>query len=102
MNEQQFYTIQENYKERFFQLPKVFFTNPKYMNLKNVSKIAYSILQDRLQLSIKNKWVDDVGRIYFVYTDKKLMEILNISKNHVTTVKKELKNAGLLLSLIHI
>jgi len=97
MNEQQFYTIQENYKERFFQLPKVFFTNPNYMNLKNVSKIAYAILQDRLQLSIKNKWVDDVGRIYFVYTDKKLMEILNISKNHVTTVKKELKNAGLLI-----
>ena len=97
MNEQQFYTIEENYKERFFRLPKVFFTNPNYMNLKNVSKIAYAILQDRLQLSIKNKWVDDVGRIYFVYTDKKLMEILNISKNHVTTVKKELKNAGLLI-----
>ena len=93
----QFFTIQENYRERFFQLPKVFFTNPKYMKIKNVSKIAYAILQDRLQLSIKNKWVDEDGRIYFVYTDKKLMDILNISKNHVTTVKKELKEVGLLI-----
>lgn len=74
----QFFTIQENYRERFFQLPKVFFTNPKYMKIKNVSKIAYAILQDRLQLSIKNKWVDEDGRIYFVYTDKKLMDILNM------------------------
>ncbi|WP_347130948.1 replication initiator protein A [Staphylococcus capitis] len=96
-NNKQFYTIEESYKERFFRLPKVFFTNPNYMKLKNVSKIAYAILQDRLQLSIKNKWVDDAGRIYFVYTDKKLMEILNISKNHVTTVKKELINVGLLI-----
>ncbi|EIE3867236.1 replication initiator protein A [Staphylococcus pseudintermedius] len=93
----QFFTIQENYRERFFQLPKVFFTNPKYIKLKNVSKVAYAILQDRLQLSIKNKWIDEDGRIYFIYTDQKLMDILNISKNHVTTVKKELKEAGLLI-----
>ena len=33
MNEQQFYTIQENYKERFFQLPKVFFTNPIFISV---------------------------------------------------------------------
>ncbi|HDH6785648.1 TPA: replication initiator protein A [Staphylococcus aureus] len=92
-----YFTIQENYRERFYQLPKVFFTNPTYMKLKNDSKIAYAILQDRLQLSIKNEWIDEDGRIYFVYTDKKLMEILNVSKNHVTTIKKELKEANLLI-----
>ncbi|MDW4404344.1 DnaD domain protein [Staphylococcus saprophyticus] len=93
----QYFTIQENYQEKFYRLPKVFFTNPKYIKLKNDSKIAYSILQDRLELSIKNKWVDQSGRIFFIYTDKKLAEILNISKNHVTTVKKELIEAELLI-----
>ncbi|WP_436894448.1 replication initiator protein A [Staphylococcus gallinarum] len=93
----QYFTIQENYQEKFYRLPKVFFTNPKYIKLKNDSKIAYSILQDRLELSIKNKWVDHSGRIFFIYTDKKLAEILNISKNHVTTVKKELIEAELLI-----
>ena len=93
----QYFTIQENYQEKFYRLPKVFFTNPKYIKLKNDSKIAYSILQDRLELSIRNKWVDQSGRIFFIYTDKKLAEILNISKNHVTTVKKELIEAELLI-----
>ncbi|EUD93646.1 hypothetical protein O659_02704, partial [Staphylococcus aureus M0640] len=31
----QFFTVEENYKERFYQLPKVFFTNPNYKDLSN-------------------------------------------------------------------
>lgn len=91
-----YFTVQEEYKERFYQLPKVFFTNEKYVKMRNETKIAYAILRDRLDLSIKNKWVDSTGKIYFIYTDVKLREILNCSKNHVTTIKKELQLAGLL------
>lgn len=91
-----YFTVQEEYKERFYQLPKVFFTNEKYLKMRNETKIAYAILRDRLDLSIKNKWVDSTGKIYFIYTDVKLREILNCSKNHVTTIKKELQLAGLL------
>lgn len=64
----QYFTVQENYKERFYQIPKVFFTSENYKNLTNDMKIAYAILRDRLNLSIKNSWVDEDGNIYFVYS----------------------------------
>ncbi|TKW60999.1 MAG: replication protein [Gemella sp.] len=88
--------IEEQYKERFYQLPKVFFTNTKYKKLTNDAKIAYAILRDRLELSIKNNWIDDENAIYFIYTNQNLEDILNLSKPKVVKIKKELESAGLL------
>ena len=93
----QYFTVQENYKERFYQIPKVFFTSENYKNLTNDMKIAYAILRDRLNLSIKNSWVDEDGNIYFVYSNEKLMEILNCKKEKLTKIKKGLENDGLLI-----
>ena len=42
----------EQYQERFYQLPKVFFTNEIYKKLSLEAKVAYSILRDRLELSL--------------------------------------------------
>lgn len=89
--------MQENYKERFYQIPKVFFTSENYKNLTNDMKIAYAILRDRLNLSIKNNWVDEDGNIYFVYSNEKLMKILNCKKEKLTKIKKGLENDGLLI-----
>lgn len=89
--------MQENYKEIFYQIPKVFFTSENYKNLTNDMKIAYAILRDRLNLSIKNNWVDEDGNIYFVYSNEKLMEILNCKKEKLTKIKKGLENDGLLI-----
>ncbi|EML6929307.1 replication initiator protein A [Staphylococcus aureus] len=93
----QYFTVQENYKERFYQIPKVFFTSENYKNLTNDMKIAYAILRNRLNLSIKNSWVDEDGNIYFVYSNEKLMEILNCKKEKLTKIKKGLENDGLLI-----
>lgn len=73
------FNIKEIQKEKFYQLPKVFFTNPKYVNLSNDAKITWSILRDHLDLSIRNNWVDKNGDIFFIYTNEKLKSILNIS-----------------------
>ncbi|HCY8165437.1 TPA: replication initiator protein A [Staphylococcus aureus] len=93
----QFFTVEENYKERFYQLPKVFFTNPNYKDLSNDAKIAYAILRDRLQLSIKNNWIDTEGNIYFIYTVADLEVILNCGNKKITKIKKELENVDLLI-----
>ena len=90
------FNIKEIQKEKFYQLPKVFFTNPKYVNLSNDAKITWSILRDRLDLSIKNNWVDKNGDIFFIYTNEKLKSILNISSpNKLSKIKKELTQADL-------
>ena len=90
------FNIKEIQKEKFYQLPKVFFTNPKYTNLSNDAKITWSILRDRLDLSIRNNWVDENGDIFFIYTNEKLKSILNISSpNKLSKIKKELSKADL-------
>lgn len=94
--EQKYYTLKEEYRERFYQLPKVFFTNSIYQKLSNDAKIAYAILRDRLDLSIKNHWVDNNNAIYFIYTNENLENILNVSKPKVIKIKKELEKVDLL------
>ncbi|MCE4951130.1 replication initiator protein A [Staphylococcus hominis] len=90
------FNIKEIQKEKFYRLPKVFFTNPKYTKLSNDAKITWSILRDRLDLSIKNNWIDKNGDIFFIYTNEKLKKILNISSpNKLSKIKKELTRADL-------
>ena len=90
------FNIKEIQKEKFYQLPKVFFTNPKYTKLSNDAKITWSILRDRLDLSIRNNWIDKNGDIFFIYTNEKLKSILNISSpNKLSKIKKELTQADL-------
>ncbi|WP_188349693.1 replication initiator protein A [Staphylococcus aureus] len=95
MSEQRF-NIQQQYREKFYQLPKVFFTNKKYMQLTNDAKIAYALLKDRLELSIKNNWFDENGDIFFIFTNEKLKNILNCHDGKLTKIKKELSKADLL------
>lgn len=98
MENNNYVTIYEEYKHKFIQLPKVFFTNPKYENMRNDSKLAWALLRDRSSLSKKNKWFDkDTGRVYFVYTNAELMKVLKIGSNTtLQLIKKELIKAGLI------
>ncbi|MGC7642963.1 replication initiator protein A [Staphylococcus epidermidis] len=91
-----YFKKKEQYQERFYQLPKVFFTNEIYKKLSLEAKVAYSILRDRLELSLQNDWVDSEENIYFIYTNENLMEILNLGKNKVVKIKKELESVNLL------
>ncbi|WP_208423120.1 replication initiator protein A [Latilactobacillus fragifolii] len=96
-NQPNYYNIKRQYALKFFQVPKVFMTSDKYKKLSAEAKLAFAILSDRLQLSIKNKWFDKDGNIYFIYTGEQLGVILGCSHNKVNSVKNELKEAGLLL-----
>lgn len=76
--------------------PLPFFHSQKYTNLSNDAKITWSILRDRLDLSIRNNWVDENGDIFFIYTNEKLKSIFNISSpNKLSKIKKELTQANL-------
>lgn len=90
------FKITEQAAERFYRLPKVFFTNANYKKMSNDAKIAYALLQDRLELSIKNEWFDEEGSIFFLYGNEQLGEILNCSKPTVIKIKKELQKCELL------
>ncbi|HEN1976465.1 TPA: replication initiator protein A, partial [Enterococcus faecium] len=86
----------EVYREKYYQMPKVFFTNEKYLNLSNDAKITYMLLKARFDYSVQNNWVDSEDNIYFIYTIEELMRLLNCREGKISKIKKELEAAGLL------
>lgn len=94
-------TLEDEYKLKFFQLPKVLFTNERYKDLSNNARVVYAMLRDRFDLSRKNNWIEtnDEGNsvIYFVFTNEDLMELTHIkSKSTIATIKKDLEKVGLI------
>lgn len=83
-------------KMAYFQVPKLLCTGELYKSLGLEAKLAYGILEDRKSISIKNKWYDSEQRIYFIYTNEELQELLQVSKPTVVKIKRELIEYGLL------
>ena len=85
-----FYTAQEEVTLRFYQVPKSLFKNPIYKGLSLGPKLMYSILRDRLDLSIKNDWKDENGYIYLIFSVEELSKILDAGVRSVIRHKKTL------------
>lgn len=82
--------------ERFYRVPKVLFEDEQYSQMKAESILAYGILKDRFELSLKNGWIDDVGDVYLIYKNGDLQRMLRASEKKVIAIKKELNAFGLL------
>jgi len=91
-----FYTLKEETTLRFYQVPKALFKNPKYKGLSLGPKLMYSILRDRLDLSIKNNWKDEKGFIYLVFSVEELMNLIEMSNKIIIKYKKRLAKYGLI------
>ena len=47
----------------YFRIPCQFITHPRFKHLSTDSKLLYSMLPDRMGLSIKNEWYDEFTSI---------------------------------------
>jgi hypothetical protein len=92
-----FYTLKEEVTLRFYQTPKALFKNPVYKGLGLGPKLMYSILRDRLDLSIKNNWKDKKGYIYLIFSIEDLSGLLEINKETATTYKRKLVKYKLII-----
>ena len=52
----------------FTRLPNFLFEAPTFTPLSNEAKILYAFILRRTELSRKNGWADEYGRIYLYYT----------------------------------
>ncbi|KON39719.1 plasmid replication initiation protein, partial [Lactiplantibacillus plantarum] len=91
-----YYEADNVYGTLFFQFPKVLMYGEKYKHLSSDAKLAYMILKDRLEYSLRNNWVDEDNHIYFIFTNQELMDLFNCSEHKVIKVKTELASIGLL------
>ena len=90
------YMANEILENVFYQVPKELFTNPNYSKLSSDSKLLYSLLLDRLLLSMKNKWIDSDGKIYLIFSRKEAGELLNLSDKTITKAFKQLNEVKLI------
>jgi hypothetical protein len=68
-----------------------------YESLDLGPKLIYSVLRDRLDLSIKNRWQDENGFIYLIFSIEDLANILEIDRKAVMRYKKSLVDYKLII-----
>ncbi len=91
-----FYGIQAE-QFSFYRIPKLLFTHPAFRGMSTEAKTLYGILLDRMNLSAKNNWIDDDGRVYIIFTIEEVMEALGCAEQKAVKLLTELdKKTGLI------
>lgn len=95
-----FYYGHESVAHSYYRIPKALFTDDEYKVLSTDAKVLYGLLLDRMGLSEKNEWVDELNRVYIYYSVEEAMRQMNCASQKVTKLFAELdskKGAGLIL-----
>lgn len=72
------------------QMPRWLFSRPKYKTLSLESKVAYTFLLNRFQLSRLNGWLNTQGEVFVIFTRENLAEEMQISYKKAIACFKEL------------
>ena len=97
MKEIDYYKNNEILENSYYQIPQELFVNNLYKTKLNLdSKILYAFLLDRLSLSQKNHWFDELNRVYLIFTREEVQDKLCLSEKTVTKAFKQLTDTNLI------
>lgn len=92
-----FFYGQQSGQFSFYRIPKILFSDERFKNLSIEAKLLYGILLDRMELSAKNGWLDEKGRVYIFFTIEDVMAHLGCANKKAGALLAELeKKAGLI------
>ena len=81
----------------FLRVPKILLQNDTYRGLSADAKILYSLLLDRVGMSIRNGWRDEHRRVYIIFTIEEIKRCMNCADKKAVQLLKELgERAGLI------
>ena len=80
----------------FYRIPKALFQEPRFQSLSTDAKILYGILLDRMNLSVKNGWLDEQNRVFIIFTIEDVKRALCCADNKATKLLRELEKFGLI------
>lgn len=80
----------------FLRVPKFLFTDKAFADLSNDGKILYSLMLDRMSLSVKSGWLDEKNRVYIIFTHEEAQQSMNCGRDKCTKIFKELEDIGLI------
>ena len=75
----------------FIRIPAVLFSKEEFKGLSSEAKVLYGILLKRMDLSAKNGWFDEQGRVFIICTLEEIMETMNCADNKATKLMNELE-----------
>ena len=81
----------------FFRVPKLLFTAPEFRGISAEAKILYGLLLDRMTLSARSGWFDELNRVYIIFTIGDVLEALGCGTQKAAKLLSELEEkAGLI------
>ncbi|MCD8336403.1 MAG: replication initiator protein A [Lachnospiraceae bacterium] len=80
----------------FYRIPKALFTEPAFAGLSTEARLLYGLMLDRMQLSIRNGWMDEEGRIYIYYKIDQIQDDLRCKNQKAQKLLSELDEIGLI------
>ncbi len=63
----------------FYRIPKILFKDKRFKSISTVAKVLYGLMLDRMSLSVKNGWFDDIN-IYIIYTLDEIIDGLRCAR----------------------
>ena len=85
-----YYYGDESSQFSFYRIPRQLITGDLFKRLSTDAKLLYGLLLDRMGLSVKNGWYDDLGRVYIYYTLSEIQEDLNCGHDKAVKLLSEL------------
>ena len=79
----------------FTRLPNFLFEAPTFKPLSSEAKVLYAFILRRTELSRKNGWADDCGRIFLYYPICEVVDLLHCGRQKAVNTLRELQYAGL-------
>jgi len=92
-----YYYGMESMQFQFYRIPKILIQDASFKNISCEAKMAYGLMLDRMSLSAKNGWIDNLNRVFINYKISELMNDLCCGKDKALKILSELESqAGLI------
>ncbi len=88
---------QQSEQFSFYRIPKILFSQNKFWNVSTDAKLLYGILLDRMNLSARNGWLDEAGRVYIIFTIEEIKESLGCAEKKAVKILDELEKKAELI-----
>ena len=79
----------------FYRIPRQLVTGAEFRHLSTDAKLLYGMMLDRMGLSARNGWYDELDRVYIYYTLDEISEDLCCGHNKAVRLLAELDTKGI-------
>ena len=91
-----YFSERDTIEYAFYRVPKALIQEPVYRSVSTDAKLLYGLLLDRMDLSLKKRWLDVLGRVYLFYRIEAIQADLCCCKEKACKLLSELESAGLI------